>query len=403
MSTPIEPTLKPIHSSVKWLSVLLLISTLVLLILGGLTTSRRAGMDDPVWPTEPWYIIVNGEIWQEKQTGFLLEHTHRYAGWTAGLVASILAFAAWLSGPNKRQRLFPLLSLFAVLMMYGWLHGQMMVAQAQREATGTFRWPMTPILATSAAALLFAGSVLHHLLGNDRGRWVRAVVSLLLLAVMVQGMLGGLRVFLDKTTGLKNTLGVELSQLHGLFAQVIFSVMCCLPILCAVRRPFDTLTGYDRHRLRWLSIGLVATVLLQLIWAVWIRHAPTPLAQRLHILTAFAVTGMLLWLTLRGLASAQCRKQLATPLVLLLVLLVVQLTLGVEAWMGKFSATGPDAATPPMDRPITTMNVLIRTSHQMVGALLLATASVVLFRVLRRPWKLAEDETPFQATRPQAQ
>ena len=54
---------------------------------------------------------------------------------------------------------------------------------------------------------------------------------------------------------------------------------------------FDTLLGC----LGWPK----QAVLVQLVWAVWVRHAPTPLMQRLHILTAFAVTALAVWLAVR--------------------------------------------------------------------------------------------------------
>ena len=49
----------------RWLHVWAIFTvavTVVLLVLGQLVTSFRAGMADPIWPTEPWYLFVVG--WQ---------------------------------------------------------------------------------------------------------------------------------------------------------------------------------------------------------------------------------------------------------------------------------------------------------------------------------------------------
>ena len=56
-----------------WISVAVLA---VLLGLGTLITTYRVGMVDPIWPTEPWFLISN---WREPSAGYLIEHTHRVA------------------------------------------------------------------------------------------------------------------------------------------------------------------------------------------------------------------------------------------------------------------------------------------------------------------------------------
>ncbi len=378
-------TLAPISPVVRWLAVMLVVCTVVLLALGGLTTSRRAGMDDPAWPTEPWYLIVNGsKIDLESRTGFLLEHSHRAAGWVVGGLAAVVAFAAWLSGPDKKSRLPAVGAVFLLLAAYGWFHGQMMAADKLRQATGSFTWPWMSISATLGMSMMTVALAVWQLgRRDDPARWVRFAATLVLLGVMIQGLLGGLRVFLNSQIGIKDTIGVEFSQLHGLFAQMVFSGMVLVPILAGPRRAVTELGESERNKLKWLSVPLVLAVFVQLIWAVGVRHAPNSLTQRLHLLTAFLVAGLVVWLAVRVLISPGTRKALGFAAWHLLALLAVQLVLGVEAWMGKFAATGPEATTPPMDRTVTTYAVLIRSAHQLVGASLFASAVAVAFRVLR--------------------
>jgi cytochrome c oxidase assembly protein subunit 15 len=376
----------PISPVVRWLAVALVVFTVVLLALGGLTTSRRAGMDDPAWPTEPWYLIVNGsKIDLETRTGFLLEHSHRAAGWVVGGLAAAVAFAAWLSGPGKKSRLPAVVAVFLLLAVYGWFHGQMMAADKLRQATGAFEWPWPSILASAVLAVITVASAVWQLTRRDPARWVRFVATLVLLGVMIQGLLGGLRVFLNSQIGIKDTIGVEFSQLHGLFAQVVFAGMVLLPMLAGPRPAVKELGEPERLKLNWLSVGLVAAVFVQLIWAVWVRHNPSTLSQRLHILTAFVVVGLIIALAMRVAMLPGARKPLGFAVRHLVGMVVVQLLLGVEAWMLKFAAAGPEATIPPMDRAVTTASVLIRTGHQLVGAALLASAVVIAFRVLRAP------------------
>lgn len=387
--TPLFPD-RPIARIVRVLAVAVAACAVVLLTLGGLTTSFRAGMADPVWPTEPWYLVVNGHVWQEAKAGFLLEHTHRLAGWTVGGLTTALAIAAWLSGPGKRSRLFALASVVVLLVTYGEFHRRMMAAKAAvtDPATQAVNWEAFAF--PNASAVAFGVAVLPlllacglHLATTQRGKWVRAATGVLLLAVMVQGLLGGFRVFLDQTFGLTRTLGVELSALHGIFAQVVFALMVCLPILAAPRRADDTPGPRDRATLGRLALALPAAVVLQLVWAVWVRHAPTPLMQRLHLLTAFLVLGLAVWLTVRVRQSADARRLLGFAAVHLIVMLGVQVALGVEAWMGKFAAAGQYAATPPELRPVTVYSGWVRTLHQLIGTAVLASAVVIAVRVWR--------------------
>jgi len=403
----------PISAVVRWLAVTLVSFTFPLLVLGGLTSSSRAGMADPVWPTEPWYIIVNGQMFQESDRGFILEHTHRFAGWVVGGLATATAIAAWLSGPDKKTRILPLVAVVALLALYGWFHGQMMSAWKEHskvvaalshgEPPPPLAWPWPAIISTALATAGVLLACVRQLFQPDRAKWVRVAATLVLLGVMIQGLLGGLRVFLDKQTGLKETVGVELSQLHGLFAQVVFSGMFLLPILAG--RPKVELADGDRKRVRWAAVAVPVAVLVQLVWAVWVRHGLTTSAlgvsQRLHMLTAFVVAGLIVWLVTRVSLTPGVRKPLGLGVHLLAALLLVQVALGVEAWMGKFAATGPEAGLPPTDRKKIfeeTGWILMRTGHQMIGALMLATATAVAFRVLRPNNQTSRDRQRAEET-----
>jgi hypothetical protein len=158
------------------------------------------------------------------------------------------------------------------------------------------------------------------------------------------------------------------------FAQVVFSLMVLVPVLAAPRKRGDTLGADDWVRLRWLGLALPAAVFVQLVWAVWVRHAPTPLTQRLHILTAFVVVGLIVWFVLRVNALGVGRA-VGSP-AHLLAIVAVQVMLGVEAWMGKFNGGTPAAGLTPL---------VIRTLHQLIGTALLASTVVTAFRVWRSP------------------
>jgi heme A synthase len=346
---------------------------LVLLTLGMLTTSFKAGMADPVWPTEPWYLVVNGHVWQESRAGFLLEHTHRFAGWAVGGLTTLLALAAWFTDRRTDSRWFGLIQVVLLVTVYGQFHREMGVAwEARKAGTGGSVWPAGTGAFTLVIALLLGVAAA---VTSGPHRWLRRLASLSLVAVMVQGLLGGYRVYLDQLAG------VELAIVHGTLGQVVF---CLLLATLTLARPPRPVPDAERDRVGTLALALPAVVFVQLVWGVLVRHAGSPFMQRLHILTAFVVAGLCVWLAVRVLATPDGRWHLGGSARHLLGIVGVQVLLGVEAWMGKFAAAGPQAAVPPLLREVTVGSGVTRTLHALVGACLLASAVVLALRVWRR-------------------
>lgn len=379
---------RPVPRAVRVVAVVLAMVALLPLALGGLTTSFKAGMSDPTWPSEPWFLIVNGHKYELKRNAaFLMEHTHRLAAWITGGLASLLAVLAWWSAADKRTRYGGLVVIVGLLATYGDFHRRMMaVMEFRQDHPGeSLTYPVAQGLLTAAFAATLIGLSIAHLFGRERGKWVRSLSGVVLVAVMIQGLLGGFRVFLDQIIGLTNTIGVEFSQLHGIFAQMVFTAMVCVPLLAARPRPEFDLPDSERTRVGALSLALVAAVLLQLLWAVWVRHSPTPLAQRLHFLTAFVVFGVCVWLSVRVMSSPDSRKCLGFDARHLIGMLAVQILLGVEAWMMKFGTPAAFAELVASDaRPISVGSGAVRTLHQLIGTAILASAVVIVLRVYRR-------------------
>src|SRR5438552_7952721 len=108
----------------RWLHVWAIactVATLVLLCLGQMVTSFRAGMVDPVWPTEPWYLANNFKL----DFGYLVEHSHRIAAYLVGLAASVLALAVWWQEPNRKLRRGGIAAIVALLAAFGLFNLQM--------------------------------------------------------------------------------------------------------------------------------------------------------------------------------------------------------------------------------------------------------------------------------------
>ena len=382
----------------RWLrcwAILTALAAGLVIVLGSLITTFRVGMSDPVWPTEPWFLVVNSHVWvHEPASGFLIEHTHRFVAWGIGLFAAVLAFGAWATEPNRRLKWLGLGALTLLLVAYLGLHGEMGAAWRARKAGGELHWPAITAAACGLAALGVAVVGVLSARGSSAGKWFRVTAALGLMAVMVQGLLGGYRVFLDQL------MGTQLAAIHGSFGQVTLSLLVAVVVLSAPRRRNDTVPADDRPALSNLTLALAAGVVVQLVWGVWVRHLASPVAQRLHILTAFVVVGLVVAVLLRVFKSPTTRAQLSGYAWLLGIIVVGQLVLGVEAYLGKFALTGPEALKPPELRAITSYGAVVRTAHTLLGAALLSTAVALAVRAARGPLRpvpptsVNADETP---------
>jgi cytochrome c oxidase assembly protein subunit 15 len=86
----------------RWLhawSVLTAGATVALLALGAVVTTFQVGMADPVWPTVPWHLALID--WSEPNPGFVIEHSHRLAGYVVGCCVIVLTIGLLLSAQRS--------------------------------------------------------------------------------------------------------------------------------------------------------------------------------------------------------------------------------------------------------------------------------------------------------------
>jgi cytochrome c oxidase assembly protein subunit 15 len=104
----------------------------------------------------------------------------------------------------------------------------------------------------------------------DARRWVKLLGTWALVAVIIQGLLGGLRV-----TMFKDEIGI----FHGILAQLFFCTLGSLVIFTSpwfVRGRF--FARQDAGLLRWAAVALSALILVQLAVGASMRHAHSGLA-----------------------------------------------------------------------------------------------------------------------------
>ena len=255
------------------------------------------------------------------------------------------------------------------------------------KMVGNLFWEHGHRMVATIVGLLTIGLVVVLFLKEKR-RWVRRLGLLALLAVIAQGLLGGLTV--------KLSLPLAVSAAHATLAQLFFCTTVSLAVFTSqswmAHRPLlDERPGLP---LRYVCTAATATIFLQLIIGATLRHSATwdkPLPTDLlltHIGGAVAVTLLLGSAALLVLRRHRDEPFLTRPAAVALALLVVQLFLGVAAYITR-------TASPNDPQPLNPM-VGVTVAHVACGALVFATTIVLTLRVFKvlRP---AEQSLRFSA------
>lgn len=202
---------------------------------------------------------------------------------------------------------------------------------------------------------------------TERRPWMRWLGLIALLAVIVQGVLGGLRVVL-----LENLLAL----IHGGFAQAFFAFLAALTLLASAewqssdRQPHKTVP--DAASVQRLSAITTVGIYIQIILGAVVRH--TGSGAEVHILGAVLVAGIVFWLVDWTVQSYAEHISITRSALLLRRLLLFQLVLGMFAYLGKYTPNGAF---------LSPYVVLLSTAHVVIGALMLATSVRLTLRFYR--------------------
>ena len=233
------------------------------------------------------------------------------------------------------------------------------------------------MVATTVGMLTIA--LLIYILVKEKRSWVRKLGVVALLAVIAQGLLGGLTV--------KWLLPLPVSTAHATLAQLFFCITVSLAVFTSrswiEAQPLPEEEAHENAGppLRYLCTAALVTIFVQLILgatlrhsATWDRHLPTELILA-HVGGALAVT-----LALGGAAVSVLRRHrgytfLTRPAMLALVLLGIQLLLGLAAYLTRL-------ASPNDPQPLNPM-ISITVAHVACGALVFVTTIVLTLRTYK--------------------
>ena len=212
---------------------------------------------------------------------------------------------------------------------------------------------------------------------DERG-WVQRLATIAVGLVVIQGVLGGLRVtggFTLSTSEADMAPSIALAVTHGVLGQVFLGFVVALVVVTATAwieapaaEPRASAEG-DRT----LQVSLIATLVVQLVLGAFQRHMAQGLIVHISLAAVVVmiavVAGARAWGLYHGVWPVQHLGQL------LMAGVAVQVTLGIAALavtQGRAVVGAPS-----------TLEVTIATAHQATGALMLAL-SVALMLWTRR-------------------
>lgn len=354
------------------------LSTIELLLVGGLVTSSEAGLAVPDWPGTYGANMFLYPLAMMGHPRIFLEHAHRLFGSMVGLTIIALALAVLLRYPDKRSWL--------------WAIGGAALAVLLGAMIGA-RGSIAPQAFTALAGLATLAAIVWTVVCFAKGA-VSGTAFAMLALVTAQGTLGGVRV---------TEQFAWMGMFHGVLAQVFFALLVAQAVwLTPAWREAPTSASPDLRRLKRFATGLLHATIFQLLLGATYRHVGTTHALWTHVVWSLAVVVFAVLAAAAAvnvaIESDWLRRRLSRLGKAMMAVVVVQFMLGWVALFlvmqggGRGPAPTADALAGAADVPIA--ELLVATAHQANGALLLGLAMAMYVwvkRVFRRPAEGAGD------------
>lgn len=358
------------HPWLHRLAVLTAVTTFILICMGGLVTSTDSGLAVPDWPTTFGYNMFLYPI-SKTISGFLFSvdpnlqadldmgdlsvglrkalEKNEISVSESAIISTEEQGSRWKLTDKTNERTYTLIKSGERLDVY--VHG--VLYEHSHRLIGSIVGFLTIALMLSIWA-------------KDTRKWMKWLGVIALVAVIAQGVMGGLRV-----TNLSRVLAI----IHACFAQAFFALTASI-VLFTSRSWLQTsveVEATDVSRLRNLSLITLGLIYIQFIFGAVLRHTGDRLDA--HLLFAGLVTIHIFLLLRRILKNYPENPSLVQLTLLLSGLLAVQLALGFGAYLAEFTAFGE--GVPPI------AGVIVTTAHVAIGALMLIASVILTLNVFR--------------------
>lgn len=229
------------------------------------------------------------------------------------------------------------------------------------------------MIATTVGVLTIALAI--YIRVKEKRMWIWRLGLFALMAVVAQGILGGLTV--------KMMLPLPVSTAHATLAQLFFCTTVSLAVFTSRSWTEARVLPEEKGTLplRYLCTAALVTIFLQLVLGATLRHSakwdqqlPIELVLA-HIGGALAVTIALGITSFNVLRRHKGETFLTRPATIALLLLVVQLFLGVTAYLTRLGSPNDPQPLHPM--------IGVTVAHVACGALVFATTIILTLRTYR--------------------
>ncbi len=226
-------------------------------------------------------------------------------------------------------------------------------------------------------------AIASAVIGFKRGKPIRQLAIATLLAIIVQGVLGGFRVW---------EISTPLALLHGIFGQLCFGLACTTALLSS-----KSWHNYDGgpHRvqgattLQRLCVVLVASVFIQLLSGAIYRHMAISAAVLIHVLWVVILALVVGWVAMWVITQHSSQSLMGKLGRALAGLMALQLFLGGSSFLIIVLKMTKSP----------TLIWAVPSAHVAVGALMLVCSlslALCSYRVLR-PAPVVVDASTDQA------
>lgn len=254
------------------LAILVTAATFPLIFMGGLVTTKGAGMSVPDWPNSYGYnmFLFPPSAWVG---GIWYEHVHRLAGSFVGFCALSLMIYAW--GPARTSTGRRIIGWAALT--FGGTAFAAGGAVAMKKMAGTYEGDLArymPHWIVGFASLAFIAVVAWLCRRQENRRWVRWLTFAAFAAVCLQGVLGGMRV---------RAVNLDLAIVHACFAQAFLCVAVATAVVTSRNWKQAAPFRVDRQqqqgwKLTKMAVLCVALIYCQLVVGAFMRHYKAGLA-----------------------------------------------------------------------------------------------------------------------------